>query len=112
MHVSPIRSPEGAGVHLAVAGVVDLATGGALRAAIHAALEAGPCTEVVVDLSRVWLLDRHGLTILIQARTFAAERHTTLRITDPRGIVRKALHLTGTLETLMAAPPVPVAAAH
>ncbi|MEU8167173.1 STAS domain-containing protein [Micromonospora sp. NPDC049004] len=71
-------------------GDIDLHTGEALRAALRDAVDAdGP---VVVDLSRVHVIDSTGLGLLVRAHLDARERGVTLCLAAPSRFIRTVLH--------------------
>lgn len=70
-------------------GDVDLDTGDTLRAALRHAADVGG--DVVVDLSRVHLIDSTGLGLLIRARREARERGATLVLAAGSAFVRGVL---------------------
>ncbi|WP_433125447.1 STAS domain-containing protein [Micromonospora sp. CA-240977] len=71
-------------------GDIDLDTGDALRAALREAADAsGP---VVVDLSRVHVIDSTGLGLLVRAHLDARERGATLCLAAPSRFIRTVLH--------------------
>ncbi|MGC4879004.1 STAS domain-containing protein [Micromonospora sp. DT43] len=72
------------------AGDIDFDTGDALRAALRDAADAiGP---VVVDLSRVHVIDSTGLGLLVRAHLDARERGVTLCLAAPSRFIRTVLH--------------------
>jgi anti-sigma B factor antagonist len=75
-------------------GELDLATIGALRTALMAAVSSS-AASVIVDTARLSFMDAIGLGVLIAAhRRFAATgRRLTLR--HPTGIVERVLDITG-----------------
>jgi anti-anti-sigma factor len=84
-------------VRIAVVGEIDIAVHERLRAALAAALCAGPA-ELVVDLAATTLLDAGGIGVLLHAQHQARRRARHLRITNPQHpTVRRVLDITGTL---------------
>ncbi|MEU4555344.1 anti-anti-sigma factor [Micromonospora violae] len=75
---------------VAAAGDVDLDTGDTLRTALRHAADMGG--HVVVDLSRVHLIDSTGLGLLVRAHREARERGATLCLAAPSRFVRTVLH--------------------
>lgn len=74
---------------MSVAGDIDL-DGGALRAALRAAVEVPG--HVVVDLTRVHLIDSTGLGLLVRAHRDARERGVVLCLAAPSRYIRTVLH--------------------
>lgn len=73
-----------------VVGDIDLDTGDTLRAALRHTAEVGG--HVVVDLSRVHLIDSTGLGLLVRAHRDARERGATLCLAAPSRFIRTVLH--------------------
>ena len=82
---------------LAVAGEIDIATAPALRTFLHTHLgEVPPGSDVLVDLSRVYLLAAAGLRVLLEAAAAARRREVGLRLYPLSPAVASVLDLTGT----------------
>jgi anti-sigma B factor antagonist len=81
------------GQHVALTGRLDALGAGVAREALHAALAAGD-GALVVDLSRVELLDATGLGVLVgtHRRAGLAGRRLVLRDAAPR--VARLLRMT------------------
>ncbi|MEH0927197.1 STAS domain-containing protein [Micromonospora sp. CPCC 205558] len=75
---------------VAAAGDVDLDTGDTLRHALRHAADMGG--HVVVDLSRVHLIDSTGLGLLVRAHRDARDRGATLCLAAPSRFIRTVLH--------------------
>ncbi|MCG5461924.1 STAS domain-containing protein [Micromonospora sp. NPDC053740] len=75
---------------VAAAGDVDLDTGDTLRTALRHAADMGG--HVVVDLSRVHLIDSTGLGHLVRAHREARDRGATLCLAAPSRFIRTVLH--------------------
>ncbi|GAA3220616.1 STAS domain-containing protein [Dactylosporangium siamense] len=86
-------------ITVTVTGAVDLSTAAALDEAVAAAVDDGP-PSVVVDLAAVTFIDSAGINALLKSRRLADERGRQFRITNPTGIVRDVLDLTGVLDHL------------
>ncbi|SCL44240.1 anti-anti-sigma factor [Micromonospora citrea] len=71
-------------------GDIDLDSGDTLRAALRHAADMGG--HVVVDLSRVHVIDSTGLGVLVRAHRDARDRGVTLCLAAPSGFVRTVLH--------------------
>jgi anti-anti-sigma factor len=76
-------------VRVAVVGEIDIAVHDRLRAALAAALCAGPA-EVVVDLAATTFLDAGGISVLLHAQHDARRAGRHLRITNPQHTPRCA----------------------
>jgi anti-anti-sigma factor len=79
---------------VAVAGEIDIASGGQLEQEITAAL-ADPGSGVVVDLHGVTFLDSSGISVLLKGRRLADTRGVGYRVTGANNMVRQVLDLTG-----------------
>ncbi|MDG4782260.1 STAS domain-containing protein [Micromonospora sp. WMMD961] len=75
---------------VAAAGDVDLDSGDTLRTALRHAADMGG--HVVVDLSRVHLIDSTGLGHLVRAHRDARDRGATLCLAAPSRFIRTVLH--------------------
>ncbi|WP_433261174.1 STAS domain-containing protein [Micromonospora vinacea] len=75
---------------IAAAGDIDLDTGDNLRTALRHVAEVGG--HVVVDLSRVHIIDSTGLGLLVRAHRDARERGVTLCLAAPSRFIRTVLH--------------------
>ncbi|MBQ0902547.1 STAS domain-containing protein [Micromonospora sp. U21] len=74
----------------AATGDVDLDTGDTLRAALRHAADMGG--HVVVDLTRVHVIDSIDLGLLVRAHRDARDRGATLCLAAPSRFVRTVLH--------------------
>ncbi|KAB1128905.1 STAS domain-containing protein [Micromonospora sp. AMSO12t] len=72
------------------AGNVDVDTADELRAALRQAVDVGG--HVVVDLTRVRLIDAGGLALLVRAHRDARERGAVLCLAAPSRFIRTVLH--------------------
>jgi anti-sigma B factor antagonist len=79
---------------VAVAGEIDIASGGQVEQEITAAL-AGSDGGVVVDLDGVTFLDSSGISVLLKGRRLAGSRGVDYRVTGANNMVRQVLDLTG-----------------
>ncbi|WLS43973.1 STAS domain-containing protein [Micromonospora profundi] len=75
---------------VAATGDIDLEAGDTLRSALRHAAEMGG--HVVVDLSRVHLIDSTGLGLLVRAHQDARGRGATLSLAAPSRFIRTVLH--------------------
>jgi anti-anti-sigma factor len=93
---------EGTRVLLTARGEVDMATVGALRAAIERAVCAG--RDVWLDLSDVDFMDSTGLTALVAGHQALDGRHRFTVICPVEGAVRRALDVSGLDQVLAVYP--------
>jgi anti-sigma B factor antagonist len=91
---------DGGVLRMAVAGEVDLCTGEVLSAEVRKVITGGLVRELIIDLGLVTFLDPAGISVLVNGNRLAAERGVAYLVTNPHGVVRKALQLTGVLSTL------------
>ncbi|MEU5786286.1 STAS domain-containing protein [Micromonospora purpureochromogenes] len=91
-------------LRVSVAGEVDFATSGELRAALDAVLADLTGTPVEVDLAEVPFLDSSGVHVLLDAYAWAADRDCPLVVANARPVVRRVLEITGVLALLGLAP--------
>ncbi|GIJ20438.1 STAS domain-containing protein [Micromonospora lutea] len=89
-HVETTVSDEA--VCVRVAGVIDIATVAAFRAALWAAPTRG---ELRVDLSEVRLLSAAGVRTLVAARLWVRSQGGALVLVDPPPVVERVLRTTG-----------------
>ena len=102
MTLLPITTIDGAGAATITAtGEIDMDTSGDLADAITAALSDPRVTEVVIDLGHVTFLDMVALGDLLRRRADALDTGRTLRLTAPRGVVRRVLDISGTYSLLI-----------
>ncbi|MEU4782773.1 STAS domain-containing protein [Micromonospora sp. NPDC023633] len=71
-------------------GDIDVDTADELRAALRQAVDV--CGHVVVDLTRVHLIDAGGLGLLVRAHRDARERGAVLCLAAPSRFIRTVLH--------------------
>lgn len=91
-------------LRLAVSGEVDLANSEVLADAIRTAIKTWSVAEVVVDLDRVTFLDSTGISVLVAGYNLAADYGVAYFVVNPHDLVRRALHITGVLNTLTEQP--------
>lgn len=97
MTLLPITTIDDTGAATITAiGEVDMDTSLDLADAISTALGDPRVTQVVVDLSHVTFLDMVALGDLLRGRDAALETGRGLWVSEPRGIVRRVLEITGT----------------
>jgi anti-sigma B factor antagonist len=92
--ITVTRRTEGAAEVVTVAGEIDIATYGYLRAELLTAVDAGPGT-VVVDMSGVEWIDSTGLGTLVGALKRAREKHGTVMVAGAPGRIAKHFQVTG-----------------
>jgi anti-anti-sigma factor len=88
-------SSDGVTLRAALAGELDLADADEVRDNLAAAAQATPCRLLVVDVSRVTLIDSYALGALISVRNTAAAAGVTLNLTNPSPPVARAIEVTG-----------------
>jgi anti-anti-sigma factor len=95
--LSMAARPEGICVYLT--GEIDISVSDHLYEVLSDALEQTLDT-VEVNLQGLRMLDCTGISALLRARDDARRRGRVLFVSQPRGIVRRVLDLTGTLTVL------------
>jgi RNA polymerase sigma-70 factor (sigma-B/F/G subfamily) len=99
MAVSPhVHTIDGVAL-VVVDGVVDLARAARFRATVRDAIDSG-AAEVVVDLSRVTLLDAAAVGILMRQAARAEELGVVLRVHGAKGVVLEVLEVLGVAKRL------------
>jgi anti-sigma B factor antagonist len=91
-------------IRLAVSGELDLGTADLLIDAVDEVLATARPAEVILDLAELSLCDSVGVDALLRARAAANAQAVHLTVINPRGIVRRVLDLTGTLDRLTGVP--------
>jgi len=91
-------------VRLALEAEIDMSCIEALAAVILQVLTIDRAAALIIDLDAVTFLDATGITALIDGRRRAAELGATYRISNPQGLVRRVLDVTGTLDILSGGP--------
>jgi RNA polymerase sigma-70 factor (sigma-B/F/G subfamily) len=84
---------------LGFSGVLDFGAAVRLRLALFERLDAGDIV-LVVDLSRVRLLDASAVAALLRVQGFAEQRGGSLRIIGATGLVLETLEITGAAKAL------------
>lgn len=79
------------GVTIRVAGEIDYATSGSLRAAVDGALAKADGGSVVFDLGEVGFMDSSGLAVLIEAEN----RGASVRVREASPAVALTIRATG-----------------
>ena len=92
-------------VTAAITGDIDLAAVPELRDHVAALLAEDAVTGIVLDLSEVTFLDSSGIGALIGCLRTANENDKSLRVENPRGLVRDVLDLTNVMPLLSGQAP-------
>lgn len=87
-------------VLVTVAGEVDAASSGALRASIKDALTGG-YKKVVLDMGGVSFIDSAGLRVLIDSQKLGENSGATLSIESPSDVVKRLLEMTALTERFL-----------
>jgi anti-sigma B factor antagonist len=87
-------------VRLALAGDLDMATTGVLHDHVQAALSQARPLRLVVDTTGVRFCDSSGIHAFLEAREVAHRHGVAFVLTNPTGITRRTLEITGLLESL------------
>lgn len=97
LHVSRVPGPYG--LHLRLAGELDIATAGDLREAITV-LSARDLANLCLDLTDLDFLDAAGLRALLATHRLVTEHGGRLVLTGLRPLTRRMLRITGLHEIL------------
>ncbi|MFJ9348234.1 STAS domain-containing protein [Streptomyces sp. NPDC101237] len=90
---SAVRTLDGTTV-MTLHGEIDLKTSIPLMSRLDART-AGPCPDLVLDLSRVSFIDCAGLSVLCRALNRVRARHGRLLLVTDSGRFRRILHAAG-----------------
>lgn len=102
----PTERTVGGTTVVTVRGEIDLLTAPGLAARLDV-LTAGPCPDLVLDLSQVSFMDCTGLGVLCRARNRVMARHGRLRLATDSTLFRLILRhagLAGVFELLPSLP--------
>jgi anti-anti-sigma factor len=88
-------------VRLEVVGEVDLAAADDLYDLIMHAAGTGHPADIVVDLANVRFCDSSGIGALVRGRNDAARHGSTVTVVRPRGMVHRALTVSGVWDMLV-----------
>jgi anti-sigma B factor antagonist len=91
---------SGRALRLAVAGDLDLSTSKQLETELRDAIAGGHVARLLVDLDQVDFLDSTGINVLVAGHKLATEHGITCIVTNPHGMVRRALDVVGVLPLL------------
>jgi anti-anti-sigma factor len=92
-------------VRVHIAGEIDLATTGQLRAALSTTFAAaGPGTEIRVDLARVTFIDAIGVGALVRGHQDARKAGLSFTVHNPHGVVQRIIDVLG-LDDLLGITP-------
>jgi anti-anti-sigma factor len=89
---------------LVVAGDLDVSTSKDLEAELGDAIAGGRVAHLLVDLGQVDFLDSTGINVLMAGHKLATEHGITYIVTNPHGMVRRALDVVGVLPLLTGQP--------
>jgi anti-sigma B factor antagonist len=95
---------SGRALRLAIAGDLDLSTSMHLEAELRDAVAGGRVAHLLVDLSEVDFLDSTGINVLVAGHRLATEHGIAYLVTNPHGMVRRALDVVGVLPLLTGQP--------
>ncbi|MEU4688741.1 STAS domain-containing protein [Actinoplanes sp. NPDC023714] len=94
-----VRIDDGPVVRLQLRGELDLATADQVEEQVNRALDDG-ARRLVLDVAGLTFCDSSGIDMFLNAHAGAAARGAELRVSRPRGIVRRSLDVTGVLPLL------------
>ncbi|BBH68916.1 hypothetical protein ACTI_56010 [Actinoplanes sp. OR16] len=94
-----VRIDDGTVIRLHLRGELDLATTDLVEDQVARALDDGP-SKLILDVAGLTFCDSSGIDMFLNAHGLAAERGVDLRVSRPRGIVRRSLDVTGVLPML------------
>jgi anti-anti-sigma factor len=84
-------------VRIAVTGELDELGAGPLQRAILDALCRHRPRQIIIDLVGVTFLDTAGINALVQGRADAGQLDCRVRLSNPRPLVYRVLHIVGLL---------------
>jgi anti-sigma B factor antagonist len=84
-------------VRIAVVGELDALGARPLQRAILDALRRHRPLSITIDLEGVTFLDTAGINTLVQSRADAGQLGCRLRLSNPRPVVYRVLHMVGLL---------------
>jgi anti-sigma B factor antagonist len=85
---------------LALTGDLDMATADLLIRQVTDALAGHPTRSLVIDAADLVFCDSSGVHALVSARREAHRHGSTFQLTNPHGITRRTLQITGVLDVL------------
>jgi anti-sigma B factor antagonist len=91
-------------LRLTVTGDLDLSTSPQLDAELRKAIASGHVAHLHVDLAQVDFLDSTGINVLVAGHKLATGHGMTYIVTNPHGMVRRALDVIGVLQLLTGQP--------
>ena len=89
--------PDGT-VAISLAGDLDIATRGRLKASVREALRSFSPTTIIVDLGRVEMLDSAGIGALVHCWKLCRSAGCALALRNPSRLAYWQLELTGLLD--------------
>ncbi|WP_145776524.1 STAS domain-containing protein [Micromonospora olivasterospora] len=90
-------------MRLALAGELEMATVETLYDTVAEAIAAGRPGRLVIDLAGVTFCDSTGIGALLDARAAANSSGVAFQATNPRGVTRRTMQITGVFEVLTGA---------
>ncbi|BBH69950.1 anti-sigma factor antagonist [Actinoplanes sp. OR16] len=93
------RSADGV-TRLSLAGELDMSSTQLLHDQVTAALDGAHTRTLVIDAVELDFCDSSGIQALVVNHRRVTERGITFRLTNARGVTRRALQITGVLDAL------------
>ena len=91
---------RGGDVSVVVTGEIDVSVAGPFGAALRELAQGEPTRHIAVDLRGLRFIDSTGIAALARAQRASRRHGCALVVTNPTGVVRRALQMTRTLATL------------
>ena len=88
---------------LALTGDLDMATAGLLTREVTDTLTGHPIDRLIIDAADLGFCDSSGVHALVFARREAHRHGSAFQLTNPHGITRRTLQITGVLDVLTTA---------
>ncbi|MET8908408.1 STAS domain-containing protein [Micromonospora sp. NPDC004551] len=89
-------------VRLSLIGELDMATVQPLCDRVEQAIKSG-ASGLVIDLAGLSFCDSSGIRALMDARKAATSRGVAFQATNPQGVTRRTMEVTGVLDVLTTA---------
>src|SRR5690242_193361 len=93
--MSRATARRAAGPHRRTMAIVET-----LRASVEREISVGPPDRLVIDLTGTAFGDSTGIRALVDVRSTATDRGVRFQATNPCGITRKTMQITGVLQAL------------